>query len=83
MSERRQYRVTALATGETWLVMQESYGGHSAYSWSQGVGRAAQQVGLRFPSECEVRVVPRGMETPLPFDELPLRIRGPREARAA
>lgn len=66
-TERRQYLITHHLTGERTLV-------NSVYrGWYHADGmKAAHCAGYRFLAECSVRLVPRGKEVPLPFDDLPL-----------
>jgi hypothetical protein len=67
--EVRQFAVTHTATGLVTLV--------NHLSWDAGgdIAAAASKAGHRYPVDCEVRRVPRGEETPLPFGEIPLILR--------
>ena len=67
----RQHRVTVIHTGEVWLVNGPEPRWHNNYRADLARALSMHEAFL------STHVVPRGQETPLPFDEIPLRIKGP------
>lgn len=75
----RQFEVT-MNSGERWRVNLAP----RPYGWSGWAPRlACQMVGARHIVDAEALLVPVGQEVALPFDELPVRVRGVQTMRAA
>ena len=66
----RQFIAVHLATGEATLVT-----GEVGKNYSYPYYKLARKAGYRWPADSIVRIVPKGREIALPFDEIPLIIR--------
>ncbi len=68
----RQFAVTCHTTG---LVTLVNYRPRGRAGGSTEYAKVSRLAGLYYPADCDVRVVRRGKEIPLPFDCIPLVLR--------